>query len=274
MTRPDDAARTPVPDLYLERYRIGELPEDERGRIERLLELDPELRARFEALTTSETEIAKHYPASSMDERIRGRARAAGISRSLASSAPTAPGDRAVRWLMPALAAAAVVLAVGVGVGVLRAPAPDDGVLVKGGDAELVVFRKTPAGTERLEPGATAHRGDLLRMGYRAAGRPYGAILSTDGNGNVTQHLPRSGERAVSLETGGTVLLDFSYELDNAPRWERFYLVTGPEPFELQPVRRAALGVATTGSEIAPPPLPLAADLEQSVFSLAKESVQ
>jgi len=173
---------------------------------------------------------------------------------------------------MPALAAAAMVLAVGVGL--LRAPAPDDGVLVKGGDAELVVFRKTPAGTERLEPGATAHRGDLLRVGYRAAGRPYGTILSTDGNGNVTQHLPRSGGRAVSLETGGTVLLDFSYELDNAPRWERFYLVTGPEPFELQPVRRAARRVATTGSEIAPPPLPLAADLQQSVFSLAKESVQ
>jgi hypothetical protein len=70
------------------------------------------------------------------------------------------------------------------------------------------------------------------------------------------------------------VLLDFSYELDDAPRWERFYLVTGARPFDLEPVRRAALGVATAGSEAVPPPLPLAADLEQSVFSLSKESVQ
>ena len=52
MTRPDDAAT--VPDLYLERYRLGELPEDERGRIERLLELDPALQGRLEALKGSD----------------------------------------------------------------------------------------------------------------------------------------------------------------------------------------------------------------------------
>ena len=36
MTRPDDTA--PVPDLYLERYLLEELPSEERGRIARLLE--------------------------------------------------------------------------------------------------------------------------------------------------------------------------------------------------------------------------------------------
>ncbi len=77
----------------------------------------------------------------------------------------------------------------------------------------------------------------------------------------------------MSLEAGGTVLLDFSYELDDAPRWERFYLITGDEPFDLEPVRRAALAAATAGSVATPPPLPLATDLEQSVFSLSKESV-
>jgi hypothetical protein len=172
---------------------------------------------------------------------------------------------------MPTLAAAAVVLAVGAGV--LWSPAPDDGIRLKGGGAELVVFRKTSDGSERLEPGATAGRGDLIRVGYRAAGRSYGAIVSTDGAGHVTVHLPRSGQSAAALEAGGTVLLDFSYELDDAPRWERFYLVTADEPFEVEPVRRAALEVAGAGSERAPPPLPLGDGLEQSVFSLTKESV-
>ena len=268
MTRPDDAARTRVPDLYLERYRLGELPDDERHRVERLLELDPELRGRLEALEATEAQIAKRYPAPLMDERIREGARAAGVSR---NEAPSTRHTRAGWWLMPALAAAAIVLAVGVSV--IRAPEPDDGVLVKGGDAEIVVFRRTVAGSERLEPGATASRGDLLRVGYHAAGQPYGVIVSTDGNGSVTQHLPRSGARAVSLEAGGTVLLDFSYELDDAPRWERFYLITGDEPFDLEPVRRAALAAATAGSVTTPPPLSLAADLDQSVFSLSKESV-
>ena len=265
MTRPDDIARIRVPDLFLERYRLGELPEDERGRIERLLLLDSELRGRLDALEASDAEVARSYPAPLMDERIRGRARAAGISKS-----QTTPARRA-GWLMPALAAAAVLLAAGVGV--VRSPQPGDGILLKGGDAELIVFRKTAAGSERLEPGAPAGPGDLIRVGYRAAGQPYGAIVSTDGNGNVTQHLPRSGGRAASLESGTTVLLDFSYELDDAPRWERFYLVTGAEPFDLEPVRRAALAVATAGSESSPPPLRLARNLEQSVFSLSKESV-
>ncbi len=263
MTRPNDAT---VPDLSLERYRLGELPEDEAGRIERLLALDPGLRDRLGALERSDVEIARRYPAPLMGERVREQARAAGVARG-----ETAPGRRTRRWLVPALAAAAVVLAVEVGV--VRPPAPDHTVRLKGGDAGLVVYRKTDTGSEHLGPGAVAARGDLIRIGYRAAGRAYGAILSTDGSGHVTQHLPRSGQRAAPLDTRGTVLLDFSYELDDAPRWERFYLVTADEPFSLEPVREAAREVATAGSETAPPLLEIPAGLEQSVFTLAKEPV-
>jgi hypothetical protein len=170
------------------------------------------------------------------------------------------------------VAAAIVVLAVGAAV--VPIPSPGDGILLKGVEAELVVFRKTASGSERLEAGASATPGDLIRVGYKAAGQAYGAIVSTDGYGNVTQHLPRSGARAASLEAGGTVLLEFSYELDDAPRWERFYLVTGGEPFGLDPVRQAARRVATAGSETAPPTLDLPRGLEQSVFSLTKESTR
>jgi hypothetical protein len=264
MTRPDDAARIRVPALYLERYRLGELPDDERGRIEKLLELDPALRRRLSTLESSEAEIARELPAALMDERIRARARAGGTAGRVATPAPR-------RWLMPALAAAAVVLAVGAGV--FWSTVPDDGVRLKGTTAELVVYRKTPKGSERLEPGAEVRPGDLIRLGYRAAGRTYGTIVSTDGSGNVTLHLPASGGQAATLKAGGTVLLDYSYELDDAPRWERFYLVTGDEPFDVEPVRRAALEVAGTGSQTAPPPLRLRHGLDQSVFSLKKESV-
>ena len=265
MTRPDDVA--PVPDLYLERYLVGELPNEERGRIERLLELDPELRERLDTLKGSEAETARRHPAPLMAEQIRRRLRQAGMARSQGD-----PGRRARGWRVPALAAAAVVLAVGLTV--VRAPSPTDDIRVKGADAELVVFRKTASGSERLEPGAPALPGDLIRVGYRAAGRTFGVIVSTDGRGSLTQHLPRHGDQAASLEAGATVLLDFSYELDDAPRWERFYLITGEAPFELEPVRRAARRVATAGSEHSPPALELARGLEQSVFSLTKETVQ
>ncbi len=113
MTRPDDAARTRVPDLYLERYRLGELPEDERHRIEQLLELDPELRGRLEALEASDAEIASRAtpPPSWTSGSAAGPAPPGSPG---ARRASTRPGG----WLMPALAAAAIVLAVGVGVGV------------------------------------------------------------------------------------------------------------------------------------------------------------
>ena len=73
MTRTDHTA--PVPDLYLERYLLGELPEEERGRIERLVDLDPELRGRLDTLKRSDSEVAQRYPAREVAERIRGRAR-------------------------------------------------------------------------------------------------------------------------------------------------------------------------------------------------------
>jgi hypothetical protein len=265
MTRTHDAA--PVPDLFLERYLLGELPEDERGRIERLLDLDPDLRGRLDALKASEDEAARRYPAPDMADRIRGRL------RDVAAAERTRVSERkAWGWLVPAAAAATLALAASLSV--VRSPGPSDDIRLKGGDAELVVFRKTTSGSERLEPGASALPGDLIRVGYRAAGRTWGVIVSTDGDGNVTQHLPRSGQRAAALEAGGTVLLGFSYELDDAPRWERFYLVTGDEAFDLEPVRRAARSVATAGSEAAPPPLKLPSGLGQSVFSLTKEPVQ
>jgi len=112
--------------------------------------------------------------------------------------------------------------------------------------------------------------GDLIRIGYRAAGRRYGAILSADGRGTVTLHLPPRGQEAVALKNGPTVLLDQAYELDDAPRWERFYLVTGDAPFSLAPVLEAAREAATSAASASPAALRLPPRLDQAVFSLEK----
>jgi len=94
-------------------------------------------------------------------------------------------------------------------------------------------------------------------------------ILSIDGRGAVTLHLPPSGDRAVPLAPGKMVLLDAAYELDEAPRVERFYFVTAREPFAAEPVvsaaRRAAQGTV-------PDALPLPPGLEQATFAIQKEA--
>ena len=113
---------------------------------------------------------------------------------------------------------------------------------VKGGEQgpRLLVFRKLADGSERLQDGASARSGDLVQIAYRSDGLAYGAILSVDGRGTVTQHLPASGEKAVPLEAQDT--LDFAFELDDAPLRERFYLVAGERRFGLASVRAKLAG--------------------------------
>jgi hypothetical protein len=169
--------------------------------------------------------------------------------------------------LAGALAAAIVALIVAIP---RLAVAPDDTRIKGGGGATghpaLVVYRRTPAGSERLEDGDVARAGDLLRLGYSAAGRGYGVILSIDGTGAVTMHLPPSGSMASALAPGGINLLDSAYELDEAPRIERFYFVTAARAFPVEPV----LAIARHAGG-APAALALPAGLEQVTFAVQKE---
>jgi hypothetical protein len=241
-----------IPDVVLERYRLNELPDASARAVEAMLAADPELRARLDALDGSDEEILRAYP-----------------PRVFVRDVPAAP-RRGVRRF--AIAAAAVATAA-IAIVASLPPAPPqepDGVRIKGGHPSLAVYRRTAAGSERLADGAVARPGDLLRVGYVSAGRGYGVILSIDGRGAVTVHLPPSGGRAAPLTPGRTVLLDTAYELDDAPRVERFYFVTGTDPFAVAEIVSAAERAAADGA--APPvTLPLPRGLEQATFAIQKE---
>jgi hypothetical protein len=219
--------------------------------------------------------MASAYPARQMAQAIRQRERA---------SAGAAQRDRSGprRWLVPvgAVAASACLVAAAVSLwpaGVARVFGPsnsaavvEEGARTKGETVPvLVLHRRVGDGSEELDRSATARQGDLLRIGYRAAGHRFGAILSIDGRGQVTQHLPRDGDRAVPLEPTGTTFLDASYELDDAPRWEAFYFVTADAAFDLEPVRRAVRDAAGAAAP-APARLALPPGLTPFLFTLAK----
>jgi hypothetical protein len=141
---------------------------------------------------------------------------------------------------------------------------------IKGGPA-LAVYRKTAEGSETLASGDRVHPGDLIRLGYRAAGRAYGVILSIDGRGSVTLHLPAGGAQAAALDNHGTVLLDRAYELDDAPGWERFYLVTATAPFSTGGVLDAAKRAAGANPGSPPAALTVPSGFEQAAFTLEKD---
>jgi hypothetical protein len=273
MKRASDA--DPVPDLLLERYRLGEIDGRERERLARLLSVDESLRFRLADLERSDAEIRERYPAEWLADRVRDRLRqgsdAVAARRTKAWASP---------WPLPA-AVAAVALALLVLVPQISGPPPagpgvnpsfEPADRVKGLRPALALYRKTKEGGQALAEGTIVRAGDLVRVGYRSAGQPYGAILSIDGRGTVTLHLPAPGRPAALLQAGDMVLLDHAYELDDAPRWECFYFVTSETPFDVAPIlaaaRRAAAAAATT--EGLPPKLPLPAGFGQSTFSLRK----
>lgn len=254
-----------VPDLTLERYRLGELTSDEQVTFERRLHGDEELPRQLRALEASDEEIRRRYPPAVL---------AAEVGRRIAARAKEAPhvsgaGILGPRWKAVAVLAGVLVLVVLAGPPLLG-PRDESIDRVKGLEPTLLLFRKTPQGSEPLHDGAAARAGDLVRIGYRAAGRGWGVIVSIDGRGVATQHLPREGTQAARLSAGSQVLLDFAYELDDAPRWERFYFVAGSEPFDVAAVIEAARSVAASGTAPPPPQLPLHMSVEQSSVLLNK----
>lgn len=220
-----------VPDLLLERHLLGEVTYAEAEQVERLAASDPAVRARLTALRRDDDAWAMSPTQARLIQAVQARSRT-----------PLAPPRRPfVRWAMP-VGAAAVVVTAALAIS-LRSTAPtpvgnaaDDGDRIKGIGASLAIYRRTDAGSEQLADGASAHEGDVVRIGYRVAKGGYGVILSIDGRGQVTLHLPASDGRAVALDTGGQVLLDRAFELDDAPVAERFHFIAGSAPFAISPI--------------------------------------
>jgi hypothetical protein len=265
-----------VPDLLLERYRLGEMSPMEIARFRRRMETDEGLRARLRALDDSDDEIGRRYPPGWLAAHIRQRLRAN------ASRRTPSVGQRSFSWRLPIAVVVSAVVVIGVGwrllgpLHLLREWMVSHSVeqvdRLKG--CNLVLFRKTAEGSEVLGNEARARAGDQIRIGYRAAGRSYGLILSIDGRGVVTRHFPQQGDQAALLTHDGLVLLDHGYELDDALGWERFYLVTGQQVFKVAPVLEAARRLGAGAGSRPPGPLTISAPLEQASFTLVKEATQ
>ncbi len=271
MTPIDPDTRTT--DWLLERIALGALAPEALAEARARLMNEPGGAARLAALEEdNRATLARHRPEQVAAE-VGRRQRLAGIQEAHALRPPR----KGPLWVALPLGAA-------LGIALLVTAAPDDLLApsrtagrhdlhameeerIKGGGPRLLVHRRGASGQPQLlVENAQAEPGDLLQLSYQSDGRAYGAILSVDGRGTVTDHLPESGARAVALEGAGTVALAHAYELDDAPDFEQFLLVTSDSPFALEPVRaalkRAAVAPGTSPS--------LPAGLESFTFLLRK----
>lgn len=254
--------RTAIRDWQLERYRLGELPVADLDAIRTALATDGDLAERLARIDRSDREIlARHSPAV-MGPSIRARA----------ASGDAGPPRPAVAPHRLALALACGLVLAAAGVLLVPGRVPDatvDTTRVKGLAPRLFVYRKAPTGAEELSAGAAARENDVVQLAYQAAGRHFGTIVSIDGRGVVTRHLPAAGTVASPLKTGPPFALPEAYRLDDAPGFERFYFVTADQPFAVDLVLTAVSHPAGTEGRLALP-----AGLDQYSFALRKETAR
>lgn len=182
---------------------------------------------------------------------------------------PALPPARRLRtlWLPSSLVAAALVLIAGLGP--LVAPEVPD-TRVKSADQSLFVYHKTATGTELLGSAAKLGQNDEIQMAYFTAKKRFAAILSVDGRGSVTDHLPLHSRQALEVETAKPELLPYSYRLDDAPDFETLYLVTSERPFDVYQLHPFLKAVVTEHLAT----LKLPSEFTYTSFRIAKKETQ
>jgi len=231
--------------IKVERYRLKELPADEEKNLNRET-LEQEIRE----LDESDREILNRYAPSDMAAQIRKK-RNGNAPEETGETGREIPFRKTGLKIKPAvLIPVAATLLFGLLLPFMLprkdAPGTEQEITRMKGYAEpvLKIYRKSGSTSETLDESSRAREMDLLQLGYRVNEPAYGIILSVDGRGIVTRHLPEEEDLAPRLSTGGEQLLPFSYELDDAPEYETFYLITSDRSFPIDTVMDAVASAA------------------------------
>lgn len=246
-----------IPDWKLERYLTGDLPASEMRELCDLEATDEVFAGRVRMFREDNLTILRRMPFESLEAKLDAREVAA-------NGAVGAGGKTAANFKLVKFAAAAVLVfafvMVAVFIGGERAISltvggvagqvavntdvntevntqvaiadAETGTRIKGMDSRMEVWKKTAKGIMQLENLSDATEGDEIQLRYSVPQKCYGLLFSMDGNGTLTMHLGDEN-KAIALEPGKMVTLPFAYKLDNAPKFEKFFLLTSQNEFEL-----------------------------------------
>ncbi|MEQ1506238.1 MAG: hypothetical protein ABMB14_28665 [Myxococcota bacterium] len=267
---------TRIPGLVVEKVHLGVATPTERASVL----ADPEARARLAALPADDAAFFAAMPVEEELRRIEGKRRIAAAAQ--AQAGPQRGRNRATLASIALAPALAVMLAVAWG----SIPGQPDGIRIgpdpaspgpttaKGSDVSaprLRVYRQSAAGAERLGAGAVAREGDVLQLGVAALGEDHAVVVSVDGRGTVTLHWPPSPTQPTAIGRGENRVPQ-GYALDDAPEFERFFLVsTGTAEADVSTVVHAAEALAAQG-EARTADLSVPRDYVQSSFLVRKEA--
>jgi hypothetical protein len=222
---------------------LGEAPTGAAGPQTGLRASNSDTAAALENLRASNEEILRRYPAASMraavEKKIAARGKGDSADAGLGGNVVTFYGRFPMARFIGIAAAICCMAAAGFTLfqisaraqfspreALALAPASND-IRLKGGGPKIFAYEKSGDSVLALDNDAAVSAGNVLQLSYVSGGCSVGAIVSVDGNGTVTQHFPDSGDMTAKLKKKGEVVLGFSYKLDDAPRFERFFFVAG-----------------------------------------------
>ncbi len=260
MSAPGPGGR--VPDLFVERTFSGEASPAERARVL----ADPDAKERLDDLMHQNVGFHVRVDEAAQLRAIDARAREAAAAEALAGKRATT-GWWPVLLVGAPLALLALVL--------VRTPPetlspsgrpPTEQTTAKGLKAKLQLTQHTPRGVERVSTDEVLFAGDEIQVFTVSGDATHGVVLSIDGNGAVTRHFPEGDDTALPK---GKHPLGRAFQLDDAPRFERFVFVTDDAPLDVQGVLEAA---RATGRSKDPRKalLELPAGVEQTSFVVRK----
>lgn len=254
-----------IHDIEIERVLLGEATSEQRARVMG----NPEARARLEALEAENAAFRKAHPADAVVPEIERRLHLARTK--------DAVQKRRDRWGLAGMVLAPLA-AVGLAVvsyepppaEVVAEPSAQEGLepsRIKQVDPRILVYRQVNGKSRGINAGTVLRARDRLQLGYQAGWAEHGMLVSVDGRGAVTRHTPDDND---TMLRDGRTLLPHAYELDDAPSFERFFLVASESTFDVDAVMRAAETLAKR-DDARKAPLPTDGDLFVSDFLILKD---
>jgi len=260
-------------DLTYEQYLLGELPENKMEEIKAHLKESTNDAMRIEELKRSNEEILSSLPPKIFAERIHRRRLFSGTSTKKETDSSRFKAPLLRRLAAPAAAMAMITVTAYFLMPMIPGQTPftdtEEGIRLKGGGG-LSVYRKGKKEVERLKNLDPVKEGDLIQIAFTPPKGGFAAVISIDGRSMVTVHYPLQGEQAASVSPGKRVVLKKSYELDDAPRFERFILITSEREFDVSQIQKTANETASKLEGKRSVKLPLPEIFTQDAVTLLK----
>ncbi len=202
------------------------------------------IEASVEELKRSDMEILNTYSVQDMRKAVADKL-AGNNKESQKSSILKFPTYKIIGYAAAAVLLAAIMVPAGLKNSTAASRAPTERIkgnaaAIQNTDPGLKLYRQQGREIQALNNGDFAHTGDVIQIAYNAGSSEYGVIFSVDGNGNITRHFPENSWQAAQLmHRADDTPLDFSYELDNAPDFECFIMVTSKKQFTLDGLESA-----------------------------------